>query len=328
MTKRIDSNSGSEMASIVVIGASGFVGRAILSDCRTHRIKAIVRNLPHDSGGFPGNIFWLEDDLADPIRLASRFEPGDVVINLAYGGKVGAKENMRMIDHITAACRESGATRLVHCSTAVVVGAAKETRITGGTTCFPQTDYEKAKWSIEQRVRDGVSDGLDVGILRPTAVLGPGGLNLAKLARSLKEGSRLINYLRASLYGRRNMHLVPVRVVVDALMLLATWPMPLGGEAHIISADDDPRNNFSDIEQILAHALGVDPCRIPLIPVPAIGLSAALQLMGRSETNPNRYYETSSVLKQSLGQLEPIENAVMQYGKWWLEQRHHIPGTI
>jgi nucleoside-diphosphate-sugar epimerase len=107
--------------------------------------------------------------------------------------------------------------------------------VTESVTCVPATPYERIKWALERQVLGIHSESLDVGILRPTAIVGPGGANLLKLARALRGGSAVVNYLRASLFADRPMHLVPVRNVAAAVLHLAALPGPLGGNIYHVA---------------------------------------------------------------------------------------------
>ena len=307
----------------VIVGASGFVGRAMISTSAQRMIKAITRTLPVGINRDSDNIAWIQDDLVDAAALARHISPNDVVINLAYSGTGGREANFALAECLVRACREKRVSRLVHCSTAVVVGATDQQRVTAETICRPKTEYETIKLAVELQVCAAAAGVFDVGILRPTAVVGPEGKNLSKLARSLSHGSWALNYMRASLFGLRHMHLVPVGAVVEALWLLAVHPAPLDSQVHIISSDDDPKNNFLEVEAMLARAMGIPLRRIPRLPLSGIGLAIALRLMGKTEDS-RRHYEASELLKEALTKAENLESAVQRYGRWWAENHSSL----
>jgi len=304
------------MPSLVILGASGFVGRAVITAGRFPMpVKAVSRKIPTDADLNQEGMTWLEADLSVPGSLDEVLEPGDVVGNLAYMSDASAATNVSLIDNVVEACLHSRAARLVHCSTAVVAGAARQTRVIESTPCVPLTPYERTKWALEQRVLSAVPRGLDVGILRPTAIVGFGGRNLVKLASSLQNGITIVNYLRASLYGRRAMHLVPVRNVAAALLHLARLPVPLDGNIYHVSSDDDPDNNFRSIERILFLSLGLKPRKLPLLPVPTGVLSMLLRMLRRSETDTARVYDSQKLLHTDFKPVDSILNAVREFGE-------------
>lgn len=304
------------MPSLVILGASGFLGRSIISSENFPiPIKAIARKIPKDADTDQKGVTWIASGSVNKSSLTKILTPDDVVINLIFTEDANKVDNFFLIDNIVDACLEANVKRLVHCSTAVVVGASKARRVDELTSCEPITGYEKTKWDLEQRVLTATSKGLDVAILRPTAILGPGGKNLQKLATSLKDGSHVINYLRASCFGKRPMHLVPVRNVTAALLHLATLPSKLKGDVFIISSDDDVNNNFKSIEEVLLKSLGMKPRKLPLIPIPEFILSIMLRLLGRSDTNFKRIYDCTKLFGTNYKPVDSVLNAVIEFGE-------------
>ena len=304
------------MSSLVILGAGGFVGKALIGGGHSPLpIKAVARNIPSDADLTRSGVTWLAADLLTSTSLKEVMEPRDVVINLAYMPDAGEADNVRLIDNVIEACLRSRVPRLVHCSTAIVAGATRASRVVESTPCEPRTPYEITKWALEQRVRNALSTGLDVGILRPTAILGPGGQNLLKLAKSLQTGSRIANYFRACLFGRRPMHLVPVRNVAAALLHLAVLPAALNGNIYNVSSDDDPTNNFESVEAILLRSLGLQPRKLPLLPLPMQVLALILRLLGRSVTNMARIYDSQKLLATNVVPVDSVADAVREFGE-------------
>jgi nucleoside-diphosphate-sugar epimerase len=303
------------MSSLVILGASGFIGRSLIADGRSPlRVKAVARNIPVDVDSSQKGAIWFEAELSIATSLDDLLTSGDVVINLAYKPDAGEADNLAMVDNIVNACLRRRVSRLLHCSTAVVVGSTRVPRVVESTPCLPLTPYERTKWAIEQRVLGALPRGLEVCILRPTAVVGPGGQNLLKLATSLASGGALTNYLRASLFGRRPMHLVPARNVTAALLHLSGLPAASNGDIYIVSSDEDPINNFHDIEEILSRSLGLHPRKLPALPIPAQVLSLALRLLGRSEWGVARIYDSAKLYDSGFKPIDSVVNAVREFG--------------
>jgi len=302
--------------SLVVLGAGGFLGRAFLD--REHGfmpVKAVVRSLPDAPWDSHNDVSWVAADLSSPGWGPAVLTPGDVVVNLAYATGAGMPENLSLINAIIEACIASGVSRIVHCSTAVVVGSAKSRRVTEDTPCEPRTPYERTKWAVEQRVMEASRGGLDVGIARPTAIVGAGGKNLESLARSLLHGNPLGNYLRASTFGSRPMHLVPVGYVTTALLHMAATPQPLRGRTYLISADDDPDNGFDTVEALLHESLGLGRRRAPLLPLPRVILETLLRVRGRSDTHLDRIYSPDALRTLGCERQESLSSAVQAFAR-------------
>jgi nucleoside-diphosphate-sugar epimerase len=304
------------MASLVVLGASGFLGRALIAaESLPLPVKAVARHIPTDAAGQQPGVTWLAADLLIRNSLEDALHPGDIVVNVADMPSGGEAANEKMIDNVVETCLSRRAARLVHCSTAVVAGAVNVDRILESTPCLPRLPYERTKWQLEQKVLNAGSRGLDVGILRPTAVVGPGGQNLVKLARSLLHGNAIVNYLRASVCARRPMHLVPVRDVVSALLHLATFPVPLAGNVYHVASDEDADNNFAGVERVLSEALGLRPRRLPLLPVPPQLLGLLLWALGRSDSSWRRVYDSRKLLGSGFRPVDSVVREVRDFGE-------------
>jgi len=312
------------MSSLVILGASGFIGRTLIADGHSPLpIMAVARNIPIDVDITQKGVIWFEADLSKATSLYDLLCAGDVVINLAYNIDADEVDNIGIVDNIINACLRSRVSRLVHCSTAVVAGATRVSRVVESTPCLPLTSYERTKWTIEKRVLSALARGLDVGILRPTAVVGPGGQNLLKLAASLVRGGAFANYLRASLFGRRPMHLVPVRNVTAALLHLSILPAASNGNIYIVSSDHDPSNNFHNIEEIMLRSLGLQPRKLPLLPIPSEVLSLALRLLGRSELGVIRIYDSEKLHDSGFKPIDSVESAVREFGEKIKNRKEH-----
>lgn len=317
------------MPSLVILGAGGFLGKTLIaSGCCSLPIKAVARSVPADAALKGPDISWFAGDLLKPDFLPAVLERGDLVCNLAYIIAGSEAENLRLIDNVIDACVQRQAARLVHCSTAIVIGAAPQVHIVESIPCMPVTPYERNKWNVEQRVLQAVRRGLDVGILRPTAIVGAGGENLRKLARQLQSDSAALNYLRASLFGKRPLHLVPVRNVAAALLHLAALRPALQGSIYQVCSDDDSDNNFLSVEKALLQALGLRPRKWPLLIVPTWVLRALLALRGRSPADVTRIYDGRKLLETGFRPADSVLDAVRQFGQQFRDTGNVATGSV
>ena len=246
-----------------------------------------------------------------------------MLINLAWPSS--AEESPETFArHLASACIDSKVGRLIHLSTAMVVGRPGTGCVDESTASNPLTLYEKSKLTVEQQLRVNLDSRTDLAILRPTAVFGPGSKNLEQLARRMLEWPQWTRYLQRFLYGRRHMHLVPVEDVVEAIMLLTNHPAPLQGQAYIIDADSHPANNYQGVDELLAPALGAQPIRSKLH-IPAPLLRALLRALRRSQDDPQM--RICGTRLQDLGQAQRknFEQALVEYGQWYALQRARRP---
>jgi nucleoside-diphosphate-sugar epimerase len=267
----------------------------------------------------------VRGDLLQPESLRELVTPGSTVVHLAYLASPRPKEdNLAAARNLLGACRDAGIRRMVHCSTAVVVGRAPQDVVTEETPSHPATEYERVKFCIEQELLEGAAGKHEVTILRPTQVFGPGGKNLLSLAARILSGSRTLNYMYSALQGKRRINLVSIHNVVAALRFLVNDDRSADQQSYLISDDESPSNNFQDVEQIIRREFG-RPHAPPAAVIPPMLLSAVLRARKRSNTNPARIYSDSKIRAAGLIKPFAFEAAVVEFARWFKSQ-HEILG--
>lgn len=289
------------------------------------KLRALAHHAPEAALLQSAHLHWVRGDLAEPALLEDLFAPGGTLVNLAFPAHWSRGAHLATAANLARAVAAQGVRRVIHCSTAVVVGQASEQHVTETTQARPQTEYEKTKLGIEDTWRSHAAGRFELVIVRPTAVFGPNGKNLLKLAAALTTGSRVANYVRSSLFAHRRMNLICIRNLVAALEFLIDCEKPLGGNTFIVSDDDEPGNNFRDVERVLMLGLGVRDYALPPLPVPHIALRALLHLAGPAKAPPTRTYD-SSLLKRA-GWHKPcgLEQGLREFAAWYAAARTH-PG--
>ncbi|HOS05309.1 MAG TPA: NAD-dependent epimerase/dehydratase family protein [Syntrophorhabdaceae bacterium] len=157
---------------ILVTGATGFIGR--------HLVKKLLED------GIPIYALTRKDDLLLPkdkkltkikgdINRLTEF-PQDVTCIYNCAGVISREEqmvetNVNGTKNIADIALKKGC-RLIHLSSAGVVGKCKSDYIDEKTECNPQSLYERSKWEAEKILIDYVAKGLKVQVLRPTIVFG------------------------------------------------------------------------------------------------------------------------------------------------------------
>lgn len=281
---------------IAVTGATGFIGKHLLNSLLQNpqnSIRALARHIPKDTPQTE-QLQWVIGGLDDRAALETLLVPGSVLVHLAYPGQWNSQAHLDATRQLAETTARRGISRVVHCSTATVVGRVADTRVSERTRANPYTRYEINKLAIENLWLDHAK-GFDLVIARPTAVFGPGGKNLLKLANALLYGNRRVNYLRSCLYADRQMNLVAVENVVTALKLMIGQEIPFGGKTFNISDDDDPLNRFCDVELLLMRALDLRYYDVPPVKMPRSILKGLLRAAGVSNINPGRRYDSSEL---------------------------------
>ncbi|HYN08270.1 MAG TPA: NAD-dependent epimerase/dehydratase family protein [Vicinamibacterales bacterium] len=288
---------------LVITGATGFLGRHLVARLAP-LWKAEIFAIGREPGAAPAGVRVVRGDLRDPAVFDGTIPPGSVVVHLAYDGEAGHDANVGMAVGLARACVRARVERLVHVSTANVVGVRDEAWVTETTLSRATTDYQRTKLAVEDSLVRETDGRLVLVTLRPTSIFGRGGASLRKLARDLRTRFWAINYTRSSLFGRRPMNLVPVETCVAAIEFALSSARAAEDRLYLVSEDESPDNNFRDVERVLRMGLGLSDYPMPPLPLPAGWLRLALLATGRLVVFPATRF--SGARLRSAGFLAPI----------------------
>ncbi len=308
---------------IAVTGASGYIGKHLVAELVRsggYRVRVLSRSRRQDVG-FGSEVEIFEGDLCSSDSLQGFLEPDCTVVNLVYLWNAGEVANLAATNNLLEACRTANVRRLIHCSTAAVVGRVTGNLVTEKTPCRPVTEYGITKLKVESAILAAGRGNLDVAALRPTAVFGPGGEPLKKLASDLLAGNRLRNYLKSSLFGKRRMNLVHIANVVGAILFLIDRAESLAGEIFIVSDDDSSANNFAEVESALMRGLNIRDYGLPRLLMPLSLLAFILARLGRNNINPLCNYDPGKL--SEMGFVRPVnfETGLAEYVTWYRSSR-------
>ena len=306
---------------VAITGASGFIGRH-LTQLFIRKGNYNLRILSNNGIRKEWNrkhITVIEGDIEDSTSLKEFLLPGCTVINLVYMMDKSREENVRAIDKFTQTCVNLRVEKLIHCSTAVVVGRSDARLIDENTRCNTTNTYERTKLDIEQLLLERYSNLLNVVILRPTAVFGPGGGNLLPWARGLKNGIRIANYLRSCILNNCRMNLVYIDNVVSAIAFLVDNGH-LSKQSFIISDGEAPDNNYRDIEKCLLRKFGGKDYFLPIIPFPFFILRLFIAVTKRPNINPNSVYDCSKLIRSGFKKPVPFNVGLERFAEWCITE--------
>jgi dihydroflavonol-4-reductase len=168
----------------LVTGATGKVGHAIAAAlaARGDDVRALVRDPARAAKVLPEGVEPVAGDVTDPASLERAVARRDVAFN-AMGLPEQWVRDEAVFDRVNAegslalarAARAAGVRRLVHTSTQDVFHAERGGRFDESQLAdYPKgTAYERSKQRAEQLVL-GMRDGLEVVIVNPAGVYGPG----------------------------------------------------------------------------------------------------------------------------------------------------------
>jgi len=178
-----------------VTGASGFIGSHLVATLV--REGWAVRVLIHrtEIPESPG-VQVVHGDVLDFGLLRESLRGTDVLFHLAAAlgaSRIGRNEFFRInaagTENVLRAAGEAGVRKIIHFSSAGVLGAVKKNDIAGEDYPLnPQNVYDRTKLEGEKIALRLAQECLDIVIVRPGWVYGPGDRRTFKLIMSINNG--------------------------------------------------------------------------------------------------------------------------------------------
>ncbi|MGK7344950.1 MAG: NAD-dependent epimerase/dehydratase family protein [Candidatus Nitrospinota bacterium M3_3B_026] len=260
-----------ERGLVAVTGAGGFVGRRLCQALteRGYRVRVLVRSGRHDDFFKSLRAEILTGDVRDEEMTSGLLDGAEGLFHLAsIVRQAGVPDREFWETHVTATMRlmraaaRRGVNKAVHCSTIGVLGhienpPADETARYNAKDIYQVTKAEGEKMALEANAKGG----LDVTVVRPAAVYGPGDRRMLKLFRLIANGRfRMIGS------GETLIHPVYVDDLVDGMILAYESPKS-AGRVYILAGDR--YITLNEWVSIIASAAGVkaSPVHIPYPPV-------------------------------------------------------------
>lgn len=244
----------------LVTGATGLVGSRLAGRLIERRdvTKALVRD--HTKGKSLANmgVTLAQGDLRDPQSLQAAMENFDVVYHCAaqvalphQGNREHLiKTNVEGTKNLLEAAIQASVKRFVFVSSVAVYGGLSEIGIEENAPHRANGYYSESKILAEKTVRElEEKSKIEVVILRPCVIYGPGDLNfLPRIMELLLKGRfPLVSG------GAQLLDLVYVDDVVDALLLAGTRTNA-AGQAYNVT--DGATRTLREIIDMLSRVLG------------------------------------------------------------------------
>lgn len=253
---------------VLVTGGTGFIGRYLVANLLQDGLTVYV--LTRDPGSYAAphkRVKLIAGDLARlpdlPDEISSVYHCAGVINNEDLMEDVNVFGTRKIVE----AAMKRGC-RLIHLSSAGVVGMTRSDHIDEETECRPRSIYEKTKLEAEKIVLEGVAMGLKAQVLRPTIVFGSGRnpvkdsflhlVSAVKSGRYRNIGSGIYNLIHAS-------------EVVFAMRALDNDIVPNAGVYFI-----NTPIKFSEFSMIVKAATTGKTDRVASIPYPVAYCAAAL----------------------------------------------------
>ena len=259
---------------VLVTGAGGFTGRNLcdrLSDEGAHVVAFLRKNgstpkLKSGTDVFTGDL----TDRADCERAA---EGVDTIFHVAaqFRAVNVTDDDLKRVhvdatEHLIHAAKKSGCRRFVHTSTIGVHGSIKNGPGDEDTEFAPGDTYQSTKLEGELRgIALAKEIGVDLAVVRPCAIYGPGDRRFVKLVKPIKK--RRFVMIGS---GEARYHFVHIDDLVAGYLLAGEKDTAVG-QTFLIGGEEAPTLN--EIAAEIATILNVPApkLKVPLAPVYAAG---------------------------------------------------------
>lgn len=247
---------------IVVTGGTGFLGSHVLRGlvekgyssiyalCRPSSSKDLVSDITN-------KINWIEGDILDVESLSTLMSHAEYVIHSAAKVSYNPKDSEEVFEiniegtaNVVNACINAKTQKLIFISSVAAIGRIKSgqtiTEKSEWSDSIFNTNYGVAKHNAELEVWRGMGEGLDVGIINPSIILGPAfwGDSSTKVFTHVFDGGRF--------YPPGNNGFVDVRDVAE--LTITFLESEVKNERIIAVSEQMP---YKDLFENIANAFNV-----------------------------------------------------------------------
>ncbi|MFP4619810.1 MAG: SDR family oxidoreductase [Bacteroidales bacterium] len=324
-----------------ITGSTGFIGARLAQKLAEegHEVRALVRSeskanrlLKHI------NIKWYFGNLDDLEVLKKAMNGVDGVFHLAAFAQPWAKDkttynhiNLIGTLNIFNIARDQQVKRIVFTSTGGTFGPSAGKPLNEDSPRYYDffNEYESTKFMGEKRAKDYVLQGMDIVVVHPTRVYGPGVISKSNAITLLVK-----KYLRGTWWfipgnGKMRGNYVFVEDVVNGHYL--AMQKGIKGEQYILGGENA---SYSRLFQLIRK---ISRKKYPLIPVPIAVLiifvscqMAISRLMNKAPLLPPKWVRkymynwelTSDKAREELDyQITPLNEGLLKTVEWIKKQR-------
>ena len=255
----------------LVTGVTGFTGGRLaeLLLQRNEKVRGLARTPERADRLRRLGVKVIPGDLRDAAAVARAMPGVDTVYHVAATYRQGGIPRQQYFDinvggtkNVLDAAVRHGVSRVLHVSTVGVHGHIGNPPANEETAFGPGDPYQESKLEAERLAfRRGADGGLDVTVVRPAAIFGPGDTRFLKLFRPIDRGRFIMIGSGHNLY-----HLVYVDDLCRGMIRAAESPRAVG-RAYILAGP--PAIPIRELVGLIARVLSVPipRWRVPFGPV-------------------------------------------------------------
>ncbi len=252
-----------------ITGASGFIGAHIVRQLLQQNWQVSILRHKMDLEDLEGYRVF-QGDIRDPHPLKDMFRGTDILFHLAAalgGSRINKREffhiNAEGTQNVLAAAAAARVKRVIHISSAGVLGSVKENRpVEENYPPSPQDFYDNSKLQGEKIALQFAKKGGNIVVIRPGWVYGPGDHRTFKLIKAVATRKFL-------LVTRGTVRQTPVYIddLVKGILLCSEKGKT--GEIYHLAGKESL--TVKEITSSIAQAAGVS---FPQFPLPIFVLKA------------------------------------------------------
>lgn len=317
----------SSSAHVLVTGANGFVGRALLASAQSLGLRAALRSAPSSEltaesiivGDIDATTDWTQAlaGIDYVVHLAARVH---VMSPTADDHTEYERTNVVATEHLAKAAAQAGVRQFIYLSSIKVNGEMSGARaFHANDTPQPIDDYGRSKLEAERRLlRIDANSGMRVAIIRPPLVYGPG--VRANFLRLLSLANWAVPLPLASVKNARS--LVSVWNLCDLICSFLRRNEPKGG-VYLVS--DGADISTPELLRRLAQCMHRPTM---LFPVPIQLLSTAASIAGKSAEFSRLCASLTVDIRDTRDKLDWSPPVTLEQGlDWtarWYQQRQRL----
>ncbi|RCS25399.1 NAD(P)-dependent oxidoreductase [Phyllobacterium salinisoli] len=265
----------------IIFGGDGFVGRYLANDLVSQGEKVVVADIVKTDLPHYAKAKFIHCDVTSEAQVnAVGLKPDDMVYNLSAKMlaplQVRAKRhdffwpvNYHGAAHIMSAMDRAGASKLVQFTTDMVYGHTVVSPQTEDHPIAPLGEYGKSKAATEALAADWRTRGMNISIMRPRLIIGPGRLGILEKLFKLVDRNLPVPMIGS---GKNPYQFISVYDCAEIARL--AWEHGVPNDAYNLGSSNPP-----SVRELLGGLIKQAGSKSILLPTPAFAVKGALAML-------------------------------------------------